>query len=779
MLSERSRFEWKQPSVRDLVQQLQQEYGDRIVGIYHLPARPPRFATPSVELQSILWQKLCEQRIERLYVHQARAIEAVARGEHPVIVTGTASGKTLCYNLPVLDTLFTDPEARALYLFPTKALAQDQMGKIRGFGLENRIPIATYDGDTPSSQRPAIRQVARLILSNPDMLHYAILPHHGGWSHFFRRLRYVVVDEIHTYRGVFGAHVAHILRRLRRLAAAYGSSPQFICCSATVGNPVSLAKTLTGLEMTVIDEDGSPKGARWILFWLPPLTGENERLSANTETTRLIKELMLRGVRHIAFVRSRNTAELVLRYVKETLRQELESHSPLLERLLNSIDSYRAGYLPEERRKIERALFEGRLLSVVATTALELGIDVGSLDGVLLNGYPGTVASFWQQVGRAGRQQGEALAVLVLQNDPLHLYLADHPETLLEHPVEQAHLNLYNPYILSPQLLCAAQEKPLSQEDLALSGLQPDHPTLKQLEQSGVLIRQGDRWFYPHRRSPAQEINIRTAHMDLYLVLDSQTGHELAQVEVDRAFRILHPEAIYLHRGEAFQILELDIERRQAWAQPVEVEYYTQPLVEVQVEVLHEMARKQQGRGQLRWGLVRVQEQVVGFQRRRLITGEILQQKELRLPPRTFETTALWWYPLFVHDSRALRSNRYLPDEEDNPDLLFYPGIHALEHLTHALLPLLTGCDLNDIEGTTQAYPSQTLPLVFFLYDTMPGGTGFAEAAFERSEELFTIARERLETCPCKEGCPACILLPSCVLQNNALDKELAYQLLL
>lgn len=769
----------------NLMSQLQGMYPDRVAGMYRLPEREPRFASIPSHLHPYLQQFLRQTGIQQLYEHQSEAIGATLRGEQVIIVTGTASGKTFCYNLPVLNHLLQDSNARALYLFPTKALAQDQMGKLLAFGLDKEVPVSTYDGDTPSDQRAGIRRGARIILTNPDMLHVSILPRHTEWATFFRNLRYIVIDEVHSYRGVFGSHVALVLRRLRRILDAYGSRPQFVCTSATVGNPLALAETLTGMPMVLVDRDGSPRGEQWLLLWRPPVIGSNgERLSPNTESARLIEELVMRGVKHIAFMRSRTTAELLLKYVQQSFR-ESAIRNPLMLSRINKIASYRAGYLPEERRKIEQALFQGELLSVIATNALELGIDIGELEAVIMNGYPGNIASLWQQMGRAGRKHEGALAIFVLHNDPLHTYFAAHPEQLIGQPVEHANLNPQNPYILLKHLCCAAHEKPLIPEDLRLFGTDEYDSTLKQLEEGQILIKRNQSWHYYERQSPAREVNIRSVSGANYRVIDISQGRSFATMEEDRVPRTLHLQAIYLHQGETYLVLELDNTTRQALAEKVYVDYYTQPLMDIRIDVLQVLQQRDYGHGHLCWGVVRVHEQVVGFERKRLGSDEVLDVEPLLMPPRRFETAALWWYPNLPeqrihywltgngHGTSFLSGN----NGELAPHPLF-EGMHAIEHLVKSMVPVLTGCDMNDLDSTTQIGIAQAGPIAFFVYDSVPGGVGLTEAAYERAATLFHTVNDRLSECACEEGCPECILLPGCVLRNSGLDKAQALRIL-
>lgn len=765
-------------SVAEAVELIKRRYPERAHSVTLLQGRQATFDEAPLPVSSRLAERLEAIGVQKLYSHQRKAWDLASDGKHFVVVTSAASGKTLCFNLPVIERLNSEPDAKALYLFPTKALAQDQLAKLRNLTDQR---ASTYDGDTPSYNRGEIRQNARIILTNPDMLHASILPYHSDWGAFFKSLRYVVIDEIHTYRGVFGSHVANVMRRLRRIADAYGANPQFICCSATVGNPRELASMIIGQGVELIDEDGSPSSDRWLMVWRPPAIGDNERVSPNTEVARLVELLSSMGLRSIAFARSRMAAELVLRYVRESLGQSAKGAE-----LIDRIESYRAGYLPEERRQIERDLFEGRLLSVIATNALELGIDVGGLDAVILNGYPGSVASFWQQIGRAGRGKTPALAIFVMHNDPLHAFLADRPRALVGRPVEKARLNAANPYILSSHLACAAHEKPLTQEDLSLFQVQPDQAPLKTMIDSGEMALQKEGWNLRSRRSPAREINIRSANKQNFLLVDMDSGRELAQVEGDRAFRTIHAGAVYLHRGSGYLVHEFDPSLGQAWARQERTEYYTQALTEATIEPLEMVAQCEMGLGELKYGKVRASEQVVGFARRRWITGELLATVELSLPVESYETMALWWHPERNRMSKALtnglaksriRWDSIIDSDPESPHPM-YPGMHAIEHALRALTPVFTGCDINDVSGTTQVYVPGASPIAVFLYDRAPGGIGLSEEAYERRGELFSAGLRHIESCKCDDGCPSCIYLSQCGQQNGQLDKNLAAAIL-
>ncbi|MDQ7820555.1 MAG: DUF1998 domain-containing protein [Armatimonadota bacterium] len=735
------------------------DYAGQIVCERYLPPRRAQYADLSPPLPEPLAAALRRQGIERLYTHQVEAIQAVRRGEHTVVVTGTASGKTLCYTLPVLETLLADPLARALYLFPTKALAQDQVDALAGFDLPEAA-AATYDGDTPPRQRSRIREEARIILTNPDMLHLGILPQHRRWAGLFRSLRYVVVDDLHIYRGVFGSHVALVLRRLRRLCRLYGSSPVFVGTSATIANPGEFASHLLGVPVTVVDRDGSPRGPRWFVLWNPPLVdrARARRRSAYTEATALFTHLVRAGVRTIVFTQARKITELIYRYA----RAELREHAP---HLADRIRSYRAGYLPAERRDIERLLFAGQLVGVVSTSALELGIDVGGLDAAILVGYPGTIASTWQRAGRAGRGTGEAVVILVALEDALDQYLMRHPDYLFERPVEHAVIDPDNPYILAAHLRCAAAEAPVSAADADVLGGRVEE-VARLLEEHGDLRRRGAAWVWARRGYPAQEVEVRAASGETVRIVDPR-GRVIGTVDRVRACEQVHPGAVYLHQGDSYLITDLDLERRVATAVPADVDYYTQPRTTVDVAIVRPLRQRPLGPTTAACGLVEVTTQVTACARKRLFSEEVLGEDPLDLPAQTLSTAALWWvipHPLAA-DVRAR-------------GLDLAGGIHAVEHAAIGVLPLLAMCDRWDLGGVSYpAYPDLGGPTIF-IYEGHPGGVGITEKGWELVDRLLQTTLEAIEACPCEAGCPSCIQSPKCGNLNEPLDKAAAVRLL-
>ncbi len=703
---------------------------------------------------------MLDRGITRLYTHQVAAIEATRRGEHIAVVTPAASGKTLCYNLPVLDALLADLDGRALYLFPTKALAQDQLDALAAFDLPE-IPVATYDGDTPQRERRAAREQARILLSNPDMLHLGVLPQHFRWKPFLQRLRFVVIDEMHVYRGVFGSNVANVLRRLRRLCRLHGSDPRFICTSATIANAEECAARLLGLPVTVINDDGAPAGPRWFALWNPPLIdgAKSARRSAITEATGLFTNLVHRGVRTIAFTKARKVTELVSRYAARRLAESAPD-------LAARISPYRAGYLPEDRRRIERRLFDGDLLGVVSTSALELGIDIGGLDAALLVGFPGTIASMWQRAGRAGRGTAPALAVLIAQDDALDQYLMRHPDYLFERPCEHAVIDPENPHILARHLRCAAAEIALIEADVALFGSRA-RDLVDLMVAAGDLVPRRSRWHWTGgHRYPAQEVDIRSAGGGVFRIVGANR-RTIGTVEAARAFEQVHPGAIYLHQGDTYLVRDLDVESRIAHVTPTAGEYYTQARSTIDLTIGAARAAKPWGPTEMRFGVVEVSTQVIGFARKKLFTDTVLGVEPLDLPPQRLQTTALWFS---IPDALEQRVRAVGLD--------FAGGIHAVEHAAIGVLPLFAMCDRWDIGGVSYPLHPQTQTPAIFIYDGYPGGVGITEKGFALIDALMAATREVIEACPCEAGCPSCVQSPKCGNLNEPLDKRAALMLL-
>jgi DEAD/DEAH box helicase domain-containing protein len=724
--------------------------------VAHVRTEPPREARSAPfpdGLDERVRDRLVAGGLDDLYLHQREAWDAAARGEHVIVTTGTASGKSLAFNLPVLDALVREPKLRALYLYPTKALAQDQARSLATIRAP-RVRPAIYDGDTPGERRWQIRKWANLVLTNPDMLHVGVLPHHDRWGDVLANLRYVVVDEAHVYRGVFGSHVGNVLRRLRRLAGVYGSEPQFLLASATIANPADLARSLLGLDLTVVADDGAPRAERTILLWNPALLDEELGLRASTlgEASRLMADLVSRDLRTICFAKSRKAAELIHRMTVQRLDDP---------RRAARLAPYRAGYTPEQRREIERRLMDGELLGVSATDALELGIDIGSLDCAISVGFPGTVASLRQQWGRAGRR-AHGLAILVASEDALDQYFMRLPEALLERRVEAAILDHANPRVLDGHVRSAAFEAPVDDADRAVLGDAA-------LERAAVLpelkhTKAGYVW--AGRDYPAAAVPLRSTSPDAFTVVEAATGSLLGLVERERAYSTVHEGAVYLHLGEQYLVRELDLEGKIALVEPFHGDYYTQPKKET-ATAIEQAHRTEQRLGlELSFGAVVVTEQVVAYQRKAIRDGSTIDLVPLPMPETTFETEAVWYLPE--------------PDTLETFDTLprLLGTLHAAEHAMIALLPLWAMCDRWDIGGLSTNLHFQTGRPTVFIYDGHPGGVGIAERGFDVFEGWVEDTAEMLAGCPCERGCPSCVQSPKCGNLNEPLDKDGALELL-
>lgn len=753
------------------LQQLKQHrfYENQIVHVEQLPRRQARYGRLRKPLPRPLERALKQNGIARFYSHQAEAINAVRRGEHVIVATATASGKTLVYNVPAIESCLLDPQARALYLFPTKALAQDQLRALRNLlqGDLRGVRVGIYDGDTPPETRGEIRRHSAILLTNPDMLHVGILPNHHLWRPFFQHLRYVVIDEAHVYRGVFGSQVGCVLRRLRRICHAYGSDPQFVACSATIANPAQHIETLAGISPTVIDEDGAPCGARTFVLWNPPLedAAHGVRRSANGEAANLFAALVQSGIRNLTFARSRRGAELILSYA----RHALERTTP---ELADAVAAYRAGYTAEDRRVLERALFSGELIGLTTTSALELGIDVGHLDATVLVGYPGTVASMWQQAGRAGRGENDALTVLIGLDDPLDQYLLRHPADLFARPHEAARCDPGNPYVLAQHLPCAAYESPLTAEDEALfDGRYVE--AMVHLEENGTLDYRGragqpDRWFYTGKKYPAQDVGLRSAGGGRVQLIDVEHGRQvLEEIDATTAHFRVHRGAIYLHQGSSYLVTDLDLRAGVALLKEAEPGYYTQPRELNEINIIRSFAHRTLTLGAAFYGQVRATSQMIGYTCKKQFSDDILSQEPLDLPPQTFETTAVWWDVPIALGSQLARQGGD-----------FAGALHAVEHGCIAMLPLLAMCDRFDLGGvSTVRHPDTEGPLIC-VYDAYPGGVGLAERGFEALAAWWQATAEMIANCPCEAGCPSCIHSPKCGNNNEPLDKAAAVTLL-
>jgi DEAD/DEAH box helicase domain-containing protein len=754
-----------------------------------------RLVDPPEELHPDVLAALARLGVERLYSHQAQALHAAWAGP-TIVTTGTASGKSLCFNLPTLDVLCRDARARALYLYPTKALAQDQARALQAFGLTKRVRPAIYDGDTPREARGQIRKSANVVLTNPDMLHVGILPNHAAWAELFANLAVVVIDEAHVYRGVFGSHVGNVLRRLRRIAAAYGTEPRFVLTSATIANPVELAERLTGLEdFQLIDEDGSPAPHRRIAVWNPPLTDEalGTRRSALGEAAELLARLAREGARTICFMKSRKGVEVLSRLVKDELRTTDPEH-PDGHGLAEQVEPYRAGYTPQQRRELEQRLVRGELCTVITTDALELGIDIGELDAAVVVTFPGTVASLRQMWGRAGRR-GRGLAVYIAGEDALDQFFCRHPDDFLERPVEAAILDHESPLIFRAHLLCAAHEGPLSRGDAEFLGPRWEaHAEV--LESAGALRRRGGTIaasYVPGRPGsyPAAEVSLRSASPESFAIVDVSSGELLGSTEAARAHATIHDGAIYMHQGRSYEVRELDLERRRALVAPFDGDWYTQPKTDTDTEIVRLLDRREALGVTLSFGEVSVTDTVLAYQRRRLADHAQIDIAALELPPTSFSTQALW-FELPIGVKAALGGDRPghaqagAPDDSSAdgglagvlPPEILLGALHATEHAQIAVLPLIAMCDRWDIGGLSTNFHPQTGVPTIFIYDGHPGGIGITRTAYARFEELCEDARRLIAGCPCASGCPSCVQSPKCGNLNEPLHKAGALALL-
>jgi DEAD/DEAH box helicase domain-containing protein len=716
-------------------------------------AREPQLVPIPADLHPLVAEGLARTGVHALYSHQAQALESAWAGP-TIVTTGTASGKSLCFNLPTLDVLCTDAKARALYLYPTKALSQDQARALHAFGLHKQVRPAIYTGDTKQEDRRAIRRRANLVLTNPDMLHIGILPHHARWADFFANLAVVVVDEAHVYRGVFGSHVANVLRRLRRVAAAYGTAPRILLASATIANPVELAERLTGFDdVALVDRDGAPAARRQIAMWNPPVTDEalQTRRSPLAEAAEMVAGLVRGGARTICFIKSRKAVELVARQVRDQLVEEEPE-------LADRVAPYRAGYTPQQRRELEARLTSGELLAVVTTDALELGIDIGALDAAVCVTFPGTVASLRQMWGRAGRR-GRGLAVYIAGDDALDQFFCRHPDEFLDRPVEAAILDHESEQIHLAHLLCAAHEGPLSDADADTLG-----PRWRL--HADVLVASGDlverRGQYVLRRPedfPAARVSLRSASPDSFAVVDVTSGELLGSVEAARAFSTVHDGAVYLHLGRSYEVHELEVDARRALVAPFSGSWYTQPKRETDTTIERLLDRRETLGVTLSFGRVTVTDTVLAYQRKRLPDHEVMDLQTLDLPSTTFTTQALW-YEL---DDDLLAS--------DFPLEVLLGSLHAAEHSQIAVLPLLAMCDRWDIGGlSTNAHPQTARPTIF-IYDGHPGGVGITRQGFLAFETLVADAYRLITECPCEKGCPSCVQSPKCGNLNEPLAK--------
>jgi len=742
--------------------------GKVITLVHHIPTRAAQWAPMPEWVRPELAAAYRAKGVSQLYTHQAEAAERVRQGRNIVVVTPTASGKTICYNLPVLNAVLENPDTRALYLFPTKALAQDQLAELHDLGqrLGDRFGVHTYDGDTPTDARKAVRQQGHIVITNPDMLHTGILPHHTRWTRVFENLRYVVLDELHTYRGVFGSHVANVLRRLKRIARFYGSKPQFICSSATIANPAGLATRLLESAVEVVDQNGAPAAEKFFIFYNPPVVNRylGIRRSCINETSRVAQEFLRRGLQTIVFANSRLHTEVLLTYLKQARPPKPSARE--------TIRGYRGGYLPGERREIERGLREGQIRGVVATNALELGIDIGSLDAAVMAGYAGTIAATWQRAGRAGRRSGSSCAVLVASSDPLDQFIVQHPDYFLGNSPEHAFVQPDNLEILVNHLKCAAFELPLTAEE---TFGRVDLPViLERLAEAGFLHRSGEHWHWTEEAYPADTISLRSVTSDNFVIIDETDDPEvIGEVDFSSALTTVHPKAIYLHEGQQYYVERLNFDERKAYVKRVEVNYFTDAIRYTQVKILEAAEEERLARHRARGaharvhGDVLVRSQVVGFKKIKFFTLENIGAGKLKLPENEMHTTAYW----ITLERPLLESLPFSISERQN-------GMFGLLHALASVATLLLMCDRRDLgtaigerppepgsEGGEQQWwemdsigeTKEFFEPNLYLYDAYPGGIGFSEPLYRIHESLVRRTRELISGCPCQKGCPSCV----------------------
>ncbi|WP_433274390.1 DEAD/DEAH box helicase [Actinosynnema sp. CS-041913] len=706
---------------------------------------------------------LVERGVPVPWRHQAQAAEHAWAGRHVVVATGTASGKSLAYQLPVLSAVHNDPKATALYLSPTKALGADQLRSVAELGVAG-VRAASFDGDTPMAERDWVRAHANWVFTNPDMLHRGVLPNHARWIRFFRRLSYVVIDECHSYRGVFGSHVALLMRRLRRVARRYGADPVFVLASATVADPAASASRLVGVPCEAVTEDGSPRAGRTVALWEPPLLKELEgengapvRRSAGAETARILADLVVEGARSLAFVRSRVGAELTALGARRAL-------SEVDPELATRVAAYRGGYLPEERRALERAVSSGDLLGVATTNALELGVDIVGLDAVVVAGFPGTLASFWQQAGRAGRTgDSDALVVFVARDDPLDTYLVHNPSAVLDKPVEATVLDPTNPYVLEPQLACAAAELPLTEDSLDEFGGEQASAVLADLVARKVLRRRPNGWYWTSHDRPHADVDIRGSGGEQVVVVEGDSGRMLGTVDPGAACWTVHDGAVYLHQGESYVVDRLDLESGIALVHAERPDWSTTARDTKDITVVRTVEERVFDGVTVCLGEVEVTSQVVGYLRK-LPSGQVIDSVPLDLPAQTLRTRAVWYTVSADLLGSAPGGAGLAPAR--------VPGaLHAAEHAAIGLLPLFATCDRWDIGGVSTALHQDTGEATVFVHDGHPGGAGFADRGFAAVIPWLAATREAIASCTCPAGCPSCVQSPKCGNGNDPLDK--------
>ncbi|WP_081622711.1 DEAD/DEAH box helicase [Heyndrickxia acidiproducens] len=712
-------------------------FKDRIVHWHTIEAKPAVTGPFPENVHPALKAGLEKRGIKDLYSHQVTAFHLALSGKNFVAVTPTASGKTLCYNLPVLQTILDNPNTRALYMFPTKALAQDQKSEMNEIIEEAGVPVNsyTYDGDTPGNIRQRVRKAGHIVITNPDMLHSAILPHHTKWVSFFENLKFVVIDELHIYRGVFGSHVANVLRRLQRICRYYGSDPVFICTSATIQNPKELAEKLTGKTMELIDHNGAPSGTKHFLFYNPPIINVplNIRRSATLEVRNIATELLKNKIRTIVFARSRVRVEIILKYLQELVKKELGR---------KSIMGYRGGYLPTERRKIEQGLRNGDIYGIVSTNALELGVDIGQLQVCVMTGYPGTIASAWQQAGRAGRRQGESATIMVASSSPLDQYIIRHPEYFFSKSPETARINPDNLIILVDHIKCAAYELPFKKGERF--GDAEIEDILEFLTEERILHQRGDAWYWMNDSFPAHNISLRSASQENVVVIDISDRANVRVIgEMDQfsALTLLHEEAIYLHQAVQYQVEKLDWEEKKAFVREVAVDYYTDANLAVELRVLEEDQHTRLAGAEIGYGDVMVRAMPTIFKKIKFNTHENIGSGPIHLPEMELDTNAVW----FSLDEGMM--------QKEQQESALVGASHALQ----AIAPLFVMCDPHDIQAVPQIKAIHNEKPTIFFYDRYPGGIGLSEKIYKQAQKILAAAKSMITSCGCENGCPSCI----------------------
>lgn len=713
---------------------------DNITFWAQIPARAAVYEEFNEWIDPRLKEALRKKGIYRLYSHQAKAIQEVHEGKNVVVVTPTASGKTMCYNIPVIDTIIKDKDARALFIFPTKALAQDQLAELHELIKEAGVEIKTYtyDGDTPQSARKAIRQAGHIVVTNPDMLHSGMLPHHTKWTRLFENLKYVVIDEIHHYRGVFGSHLANVIRRLKRICDFYGSKPQFICCSATIANPGELAGRIIGSDVLVIDNNGAPSGEKHIIFYNPPVV--NKELGIRRSSlieARYLAELFIRNnIQTIVFTKSRLNVEVLVTYLKDIFKGSLKGD--------NFVRGYRGGYLPTQRREIERGMRSGEITGIVATNALELGIDIGSLQACIMCGYPGSISSTWQQAGRAGRKNDISVAILVASSNPLDQYIINNPAYFFQKNPENGLINPDNLVILYSHIKCAAFELPFSDDEKF--GVETTREILSYMEEAKILRHVGNRWHWMSDVFPADEISLRSASNENFIIIDITTPDRRVIGECCRfsAPMLLHEEAIYIHEGQQYQVEKLDFEEKKAYVRAVDVDYYTDANLAVDLKVL-DVFREEESKGILKSsGEVMVSALVTMFKKIKFYTHENIGSGPVDLPETSMHTTSYW-----VSFPEKLPEGMTQTSMQD--------GLLGLSNVLVNAAPLYLMCDPRDISVVYQVKSTFTQRPTIYIYDNYPGGVGFSDKLYELHNEIFETARKMIKSCSCESGCPSCV----------------------